>query len=112
VSNGDRDRLVAAVRDVVPRLLAREIPLESRVAYLGVCVLASRIGQDTLSYFGILAKARSFSVIAGNAEWVRWMEDAPAPRPDGAWSVATTGARTAEAIDTHVVVDLGKGCST
>lgn len=85
----DRDHVIAAVADVVPAVVRERFPLDK---YGGVCLIASRVGTETLRYFGVASEPTAVQVLAGNAAWQRWITgDDPTVDsfPADAWNVAT-----------------------
>lgn len=59
------------------------------------CIAATRHGIEALRYFGVEAQPVKVQTFAGNADWIRWIEQLAAAgrspddeaMPDGSWSV-------------------------
>jgi hypothetical protein len=102
---------------VIPELLDREVPRETRRVG-GVCILASRLGLGVLRHYGIPAEPVVLSFIAANQEWLEWRAKwdvdgvfAPEePMPDGAWSVAGGFDQGGPGgYDAHLALAVGEG---
>jgi hypothetical protein len=74
------------------------------------CIAATKIGIQTLDYFGITATPVPCNLIVGNAAWVRWLElgEGRGPMPDEAWNVAVHEQNTdGPGYNGHVMLRAG-----
>jgi len=83
------EELLNLLREEVPREIESRVPAaHARHTERGRCVQATRVGIETLAYFGIQAEPLVTTMMTGNEDWVRWMLDGqPQPMPDEVWSV-------------------------
>lgn len=89
------------VADVVPDVLRDLLPPERRNG--GVCLVATRIGIETLRYFGVRGRPVMTAVLAGNLPWVRWASaGCPGGRdgfPEDAWNVMVGSSDSVEVVE-------------
>ena len=83
------EELLNLLREEVPREIESRVPMaHAQATERGRCVQATRVGLETLKYFGVQAKPLVTTMMTGNEDWVRWMLDGqPQPMPDEVWSV-------------------------
>lgn len=95
------ERLVV-VAETVPDVLLRDVietlrPDPERPN--GICLIATRVGIETLRYLGIGARPLVVEAIAGNAAWVEWMKaGAPGAFPADAWNVVASSPSDATTV--------------
>ena len=86
----EQARVVEIVREVVPPIVLDWLPRHLG-PIPGRCLSMSRVGYETLRYFGVRVVPTTVRALAVNAAWQEWAErtGAEGPLDEAAWSVAS-----------------------
>ena len=105
------EELLDLLREEVPREIeSRVSTADARATGRGRCVQATRVGIETLRYFGIEARPMVTLMMTGNEAWVQWMlAGQPQPMPDEVWSVGINPEHRPEdrGYPAHLVMRIG-----
>ena len=104
----DKEAVIKAMRRAIPAIVLAAIPRHLPVPK-GRCLTTTRVGLETLRYFGIDSRPLVTQSLAANSAWVEWQaSEAGGEMPDEAWSVAVGFSRgETKGIDAHVVLLVG-----
>jgi len=104
----DKEAVIEAMRRAIPAIVLAALPRHLAVP-TGRCLTTTRVGLETLRYFGIDSRPLVTQSVAANAAWVAWQASgAGGEMPDEAWSVAS-GFVPSEGpgLNAHVVLLVG-----
>jgi hypothetical protein len=111
VSGEEFARLISLLRLHVPDVVEEFLP-RTLTPGSGRCLPATRIGLETLRYFGVGAEPLPTRAMAVNAAWQEWMHgDAKGepPMPDEAWSVGVGWPVEGRGVNLHLIIAIDNG---